>query len=88
MTYGSKDNGFYNDHKYCDQCDKYVSYLMSVDTSYCVECGNTVHLFSKDDWESFNNSLQERRPKGGRPRNKGAKKAKPAKKAGEDRETA
>ena len=75
MTNPSKDSSFYSDRKYCDQCDKYVSYLMSVDTSYCVECGKAVHLFSKDDWQSFNESMQERRPKGGRPRNKGAKKA-------------
>ncbi len=88
MINDSKDNGFYSDHKYCDKCDKYVSYLMSVDTSYCVECGAAVHLFSKSDWETFNDGLQERRPKGGRPRNKGAKKAKSPKTAGDDRETA
>jgi len=59
---------YYGDLKYCDQCDKYVHYLMSVDCSYCVHCGARVHLFSDSDWRSFNQSLQERRPKGGRPR--------------------
>ncbi len=58
---------YYNDRKYCDHCNKYVSYLMSVDTSYCVECGNEVRLFSQEDWHSFNEKLQSRRPKGGRP---------------------
>ncbi|MCB9916444.1 MAG: hypothetical protein H6828_15055 [Planctomycetes bacterium] len=62
------DSDFYSDRKYCDCCKKYVSYLMSIDTSYCVECGAAVHLFSKDDWQTFNDSLSERRPKGGRPR--------------------
>jgi hypothetical protein len=64
----SNDSSFYSDRKYCDHCNKYVSYLMSVDTSFCVECGNTVHLFSEGDWQSFNESLKDRRAKGGRPR--------------------
>ncbi len=68
MTDYSNDSNFYSDRKFCDSCNKYVSYLMSVDTSFCVECGHEVHLFSKDDWQSFNQNLQERRPKGGRPR--------------------
>jgi hypothetical protein len=46
---------------------------MSVEASYCIHCGERVHLFSSDDWESFNKSLQERRPKGGRPRKKRGK---------------
>jgi len=62
------DSNFYNDKKYCDCCDKYVSYLMSVDSSFCVECGTEVHLFSKDDWTAFHETLDARRPKGGRPR--------------------
>lgn len=67
------DSDFYSDCKYCDACDKYVSYLMSIDTSYCVECGGEVHLFSKEDWQSFNQSLADRRPKGGRPRKNASK---------------
>jgi len=61
-------SNFYNDKKHCAHCDKYVSYLMSVDASFCVECGNEVHLFSKEDWTSFHQNLEARRPKGGRPR--------------------
>jgi hypothetical protein len=61
-------SNFYSDKKYCDCCDKYVSYLMSVECSFCVECGNEVHLFSKEDWQSFHQNLEARRPKGGRPR--------------------
>ena len=75
MNNYSNDSDFYSDRKHCDHCDKYVSYLMSVDTSFCVECGNEVRLFSKGDWQNFNTNLQERRPKGGRPRkNKGGDK--------------
>ena len=67
MEHRHGDNAFYSDRKYCDACKKYVSYLMSIDTSFCVECGGEVHLFSKDDWKSFNENLQARRSKGGRP---------------------
>ena len=59
---------YYGDRKFCPECNDYVHYLMSVDSSYCVHCGARVHLFSSNDWQSFNQSLQERRPKGGRPR--------------------
>ena len=61
---------FYGDKKWCDHCEKYVPYLMSVDCSYCSECGNRVRLFSNKDWEDFNQSLEGKRPRGGRPRKK------------------
>jgi len=73
MTLNGYDRDFYSDRKYCDHCQEYVSYLMSVESSFCVECGNEVHLFSKSDWEEFNTSMKERRPKGGRPRQKKGK---------------
>jgi hypothetical protein len=42
---------------------------MSVDRSYCAQCGQPVRLFSREDWASFNDKLAERRAvKGGRPR--------------------
>ena len=59
---------FYEDRKWCHQCEGYVPYLMSTDHSYCIQCGAEVRLFSDDDWQAFNASLKERRPKGGRPR--------------------
>lgn len=64
MDYGS----FYDDRKYCPSCEAYVPYLISMDHSYCVACGGVVRLFSDRDWSSFNESLKQRRPKGGRPR--------------------
>ena len=71
---------YYNDQKFCPTCDDYVSYLMSVEHSYCTRCGNEVRLFSKDDWENFQNGLSAKRPKGGRPRKKNtAAKAAPRK---------
>ena len=59
---------YYSDRKYCPSCDKYVHYLMSIEHSFCVECGVEVRLFSKEDWEQFNASLNAKRPKGGRPK--------------------
>lgn len=61
---------YYADRKYCPACDGYRPYLMSVSKSYCAECGAEVRLFSKEDWQRFNESLQAKRPKGGRPRKK------------------
>ena len=49
-------------------CPDYVAYLMSIEHSYCAKCGSEVRLFSDQDWTAFNESLQARRPKGGRPR--------------------
>ena len=30
---------YYNDRKYCTQCEDYVPYLMSIEHSYCAQCG-------------------------------------------------
>jgi hypothetical protein len=59
---------FYSDRKYCPDCEQYVPYLCSLDNSYCAICGRAVRLFSKTDWDRFHDSIQERKPKGGRPR--------------------
>lgn len=62
------DFDYYSDHKWCPTCQEYVPYLMSIEHSYCTQCGTEVRLFSKEDWDSFHESLQSRKPKGGRPR--------------------
>ena len=59
---------FYSDKKWCPSCDEYVNYLMSVEHSFCTNCGQEVRLFSKEDWSNFNDTLEARKPKGGRPR--------------------
>ena len=59
---------FYTEKKYCEECGTYRTYLQSIERSYCSHCGAEVRLFSKPDWEAFHESLQVRRPKGGRPR--------------------
>jgi hypothetical protein len=59
---------FYSDLKHCPKCDKYVTYLMGVEHSYCTQCGGRVRLFSQTDWTSFSENLSRNRPKGGRPR--------------------
>jgi len=59
---------YYSDRKFCTGCNEYVPYLMSVEHSYCAQCGQEVRLFSDADWAAFNEAMQARRPKGGRPR--------------------
>lgn len=52
---------FENEKKWCEQCGKYQRYLMSVNHSFCVECGQQVRLFSRQDAEMFSEDLQKRR---------------------------
>lgn len=47
-----------NERKWCEQCKEYVRYLMSVDHSYCAECGGRVRLFSRDDSRRFSEHVQ------------------------------
>lgn len=63
-------NDFYNDLKWCDSCGDYERYLMSMEHSYCVECGSKVRLFNEEDWQAFNDKIKASKPKGGRPRKK------------------
>lgn len=52
---------FYQEKKWCGTCGTYVRYLMSVNHSYCVECGTPVKLFSKEDAQRFNANLEKRK---------------------------
>ena len=54
---------FQNDRKWCSACDGYVSYLMSIEKSYCVQCGAEVRLFSKEDWVAFSEKMEARKPR-------------------------
>ncbi len=58
-------NSFYDDRKFCTACDDYVAYLAGMDRSYCVQCGSKVRLFSEEDWNRFQNGL-DNRPRNGR----------------------
>ncbi len=49
---------FYGEKKFCDQCNDYVAFLMSVNASYCVHCGSKVRLFSGKDREQFSEEVQ------------------------------
>ena len=64
------NSDFYDDRKYCHDCQDYVPYLMSMEHSYCANCGTQVRLFSKEDWGAFSASIAPKQKKGGRPRNK------------------
>ncbi|HEB52043.1 MAG TPA: hypothetical protein ENI87_02185 [bacterium] len=49
---------FYNEQKWCEHCQSYVRFLMSVNHSYCIECGGRVRLFSRSDKERFQDTVQ------------------------------
>ncbi len=59
---------YYADRKFCPTCNAYVNYLMGMEHSYCVACGEKVRLFSKEDWEAFHENLSRGRNRGGRPK--------------------
>ena len=52
---------FYNELKWCPSCDAYVRYMMSVNHSYCSDCGSHVRLFSKQDSVEFSEQVQKRK---------------------------
>ena len=62
MMMGDRD--FLSEKKWCEKCNSYQRYLMSVDRSFCIECGSAVRLFSKADAEKFGEDLQRRRWRG------------------------
>ena len=62
---------YYSDKKFCDNCNDYVNYLMGLDTSWCVNCGERVRLYSPDDWNHFRDNLDARKNRGGRRSKKG-----------------
>ncbi|MAW60862.1 MAG: hypothetical protein CMJ94_08515 [Planctomycetes bacterium] len=49
---------YYNAKKYCPSCRDYVRYLQSIDSSFCVECGSKVRLFSTADKKAFLDGLK------------------------------
>ena len=63
-----RGTSFENDRKWCPECETYVPFLLSVNQSYCVDCGGEVRLFSKADWESFAETMSARRPQRGKRR--------------------
>lgn len=61
---------YYSEKKFCPRCDQYVRYLMSTDSSYCVDCGGKVQLFSKEDRKVFLTTLKPAKPAGRKGRDK------------------
>lgn len=49
---------YYRETKWCAQCQSYVRFLMSVNHSFCVQCGGRVRLFSGDDDRQFLDGVQ------------------------------
>ena len=54
-------NNYYDETKWCETCQNYVRYLMSMDSSYCASCGRKVRLFSKKDAKDFSSTLEKKK---------------------------
>lgn len=52
---------FYREQKWCGKCQDYVPYMMSVNHSYCVHCGERVRLFSKEESKNFSDDVQKKK---------------------------
>ena len=52
---------FHTEKKWCEKCNAYKRYLMSVNHSFCLDCGSKVRLFSRKDAAEFGEVLQRRR---------------------------
>jgi len=49
---------FYRETKWCESCQAQVRFLMSVNHSFCVDCGGKVRLFSREERTRFAESVQ------------------------------
>lgn len=52
---------YYAEKKWCENCRTYVRYLMSVDHSFCAECGRQVRLFSREDARRFSETMERQK---------------------------
>ncbi|MCK5943531.1 MAG: hypothetical protein KAI24_16230 [Planctomycetes bacterium] len=57
-NFPTSNTEFYNEQKWCDHCQGYVRFLMSVNHSFCVDCGGRVRLFNRDDKRDFQDTVQ------------------------------
>lgn len=58
MDFPTSNTEFYNEQKWCDHCQGYVRFLMSVNHSFCIDCGGRVRLFNRDDKQDFHDTVQ------------------------------
>ncbi len=52
---------FYDETKWCGACSRDVRFLMSVNHSYCIDCGNTVTMFRREAGSAFDERVQRHR---------------------------
>jgi len=53
---------FYGELKWCPKCRRYVNYLLSTYSSFCVKCGTAVQLMSKADLKKFKKQSEPQAP--------------------------
>lgn len=54
----TNDIEFYREMKWCDACQQQVRFLMSVNHSFCVQCGGKVRMFSREESLRFAETVQ------------------------------
>ncbi len=52
---------FEQEKKWCPKCETYRRYMVSINHSFCIECGTKMRLFSKPDQARFTEEIQKRR---------------------------
>lgn len=52
---------FYDETKWCSACNRDVRFLMSVNHSFCVDCGHTVTMFRREAGSAFGERVQRHR---------------------------
>jgi hypothetical protein len=58
LSISDSSSEFYTEQKWCEHCSHYVRFMMSINQSYCVECGGRVRLFNQSDANSFQETVQ------------------------------
>ena len=58
LDLSNNQSEFYTEQKWCDHCNGYVRFMMSVNHSYCIECGGRVRLFNCNDSANFQETVQ------------------------------
>jgi hypothetical protein len=58
LNLSNNTSEFYTEQKWCDHCNGYVRFMMSVNHSYCIECGGRVRLFNRQDSSNFQETVQ------------------------------
>ncbi|MFN6192764.1 MAG: hypothetical protein ACK5BN_02960 [Planctomycetota bacterium] len=61
LTRSAATTAYYEETKWCGACDREVRFLMSVNHSFCIQCGGTVTMFRRAAGSAFGERVQRHR---------------------------